>query len=258
MTESVSDILLARQRLFDSASRPIAASLGVHVLLVIALAVLPAAWFRSKPDLPTMTISLGAGTDGPVRKGELATGGRKVDTVVPPQKREPILPVAPPKALVPDPLAPATKTPPKTAAKPAPPPPITPTTKPATGAQLSKGSALVETGAKGTDIGLSSGGGGTNSPEMDFCCKEYFSQLKERVDEGWMRNQGLAGLVVVEFTIDRSGTVGDVKVTKHSGSDLLDFAAQRAVLSLQGRMGPLPAEYTGQRMIISLTFPYNR
>src|SRR4051812_42486322 len=106
MTESVSDILIARQREFDHAGRPIAASFGVHVLLVIGLAVLPAAWFRGKAPAPTMTISLGPGSAGPDRSGQTSTGGRNVEKVVPPEKHETIIPVTPPKSVTPDPVAP--------------------------------------------------------------------------------------------------------------------------------------------------------
>ncbi len=255
MTESVSDILMARQREFDPAGRPIAASFAVHALLVLGLAVLPAAWFRGRAELPTMTISLGPGTLGPERSGQTATGSRTVDQVVPPEKKEPILPVTPPKVVTPDPVAPVVKAPPKGADKPTP-SPAPPTTTPSTGAQLNKGSATVETGAKGSDIGLASGGGGNSNAEIDSCCKAFFSELKERVDERWLRNQSASGIVVVEFTIERDGAVVNPHVTTSSGTEALDIAALRAVLLV--RLSPLPGEYTGKRMIVSLRFPYNK
>jgi TonB family protein len=256
MTESVSDILVARQREFDHAGRPIAASFGVHVLLVIGLAVLPAAWFRGKAPAPTMTISLGPGSTGQDRSGQTSTGGRDVEKVVPPEKHETIVPVTPPKSVTPDPAAPVVKTPPKVADKPAAPNPVPSPPKQATGAQLNKGSALVETGAKGNEIGLASGGGGDNSTDIDSCCKAFFSELKERVDQRWQRNQGTSGVTIIEFTIERDGTVSASHVATSSGNDVLDLAAWSAVKSVQ--LSPIPDEYKGKRMTILLRFPYIR
>jgi len=256
MTESVSDILIARQREFDHAGRPIAASFGIHVLLVLGLAVLPAAWFRGKPPAPTMTISLGPGNAGPDRSGQTATGGRNVDKVVPPEKHEPIIPVTPPKSAVPDPAATVVKTPPKVSDKPPAPNPVPSPPKQATGAQLNKGSALVETGAKGNEIGLASGGGGNNTADFDSCCKEFFNQLRERVYDRWQSNQGVSGTTIVEFTVERDGTISESHVGTPSGNDVLDLVALSAVKSVH--LNPIPDEYKGKRMTILLRFTYNR
>jgi TonB family protein len=258
MTESVSDILVARQRLFENAGvgRPVAYSLGVHTLLIVALALLPGAWFRSKANVPTMVISLGAGSLGVKRSGQISTGGKKVDEVVEPKTHEPILPVAPPKAVTPDPAAPVVRVPPKTADKPATAPPTQAMSKPATGAKITPGSATVETGAKGLEIGLSSAGGGNNSAEMESCCTDYFNDMQSRIDAVWQRNQGAAGEVWVDFVIARDGTISGIHVSKSSGIDQLNLAAERAVTLL--KMGPLPDRYTGQRMFMTLKFPYIR
>ena len=256
MTESVSDILVARQREFDGVARPVAASLVVHGLLVVALAVLPAAWFQTHREVRTMTISLGAGSIGPKRTGELSTGGRRVDQVVEPKAREPIVPVTPPKTATPDPAATVIKTPPKPTDKSAPAPATPAAPKPSTGAKVAPGSALVETGAKGLEVGLASGGAGGNSAEMESCCKMYFSDLRDKIEAVWLRNQGATGIVAVDFVIERNGTITDVRISQSSGNDLLDTAAQRAVLLV--RLAPLPSEYTGQRMLMTLKFPYTR
>lgn len=256
MTESVSEILVARQREFDSVGRPVAFSLGVHVVLIAALALLPAAWFGTTKNMPTMTISLGAGSLGVKRTGMLSTGGRKVDEVVEP-KREPVIPVAPPKSVTPDPAAAVIKTPPKTSDKPvnsATPTPAVP--KPATGTKIAAGSALVETGAKGLEVGLSSSGGGNNSAEIDSCCAEYFQEMQNRVDALWVRNQNAVGEVSVDFVIEKDGRITDPKLSKRSGQDLLDLAALRAITLL--KMGQLPPKYTGQRMFMTLKFTYTR
>jgi TonB family protein len=257
MTESVSDILVARQRLFEhtGVGRPVAFSLGVHVVLIATLALLPAAWFKSKANVPTMVISLGAGSLGVKRSGQISTGGKKVDEVVEPKPREPIMPVTQPKTVTPDPAATVVKTPPKTSDKPPTTAPVAPP-KPATGAKITPGSATVETGAKGLEIGLSSSGGGNNSAEMNSCCTEYFNEMQSRIDAVWQRNQGAAGETWVDFTIARDGTITGVHVSKNSGNTLLDTAAQRAVLFL--KLGPLPDRYTGSQMIMTLKFNYIR
>lgn len=255
MTESVSDILVARQREFDSVGRPVAFSFGVHAVLIVGLAILPAAWFGTKKDMPTMTISLGAGSLGVKRTGMLSTGGKKVEEVVEP-KREPILPVAVPKAVTPDPAATVVKTPPKAADKPVTTPPTVAPAKPATGQKIAQGSALVETGAKGLEVGLSSSGGGNNSAEIDSCCTEYFQLMQSRIDALWVRNQNAVGEVSVDFVIDKSGKITDPKVSKPSEYELLNLAALRAITML--KMGPLPDKYTGQKMFMTLKFTYTR
>lgn len=255
MTESVSDILVARQRQFDSVGRPVAFSLGVHAALILGLVLLPSAWFAAKKDMPMMTISLGDGSLGVKRTGLLTTGGKRVDQVVEP-KREPIVPVAPPKSVTPAPAAAVVKTPPKASDKPVTTPATPAAPKPSTGKQIAAGSALVETGAKGLDVGLSSSGGGTNSAEIDSCCTEYFGEMVSRIDAAWVRNQGAVGEVTIDFVIEKDGKITGIKVGKTSGVDLLDFAAQRAVTQL--RMGRHPDKYTGQRMFMTLKFAYTR
>jgi TonB family protein len=256
MTESVSDILVARAHFDDGLKRPVMASLAVHVVIVVGLAVLPASWFAAKAPIKTISISLGSGALGPERKGLTATGGRKIDTVAEPVKKEPIVPVAPPKSVVPDPAAPVVKTPPKAATKPAPPPPIAPTSKPAVGAQISQGNSLVETGAKGLGVGLSSGGIGGIQTDADFCCREYLSEMMSAIAAVWQEKQGITADTTLDFTVEKNGTVTDVKVRQPSGYVQLDLAAQRALANV--RLFPLPDKFPGQRLLISLKFPYIR
>lgn len=255
MTESVSDILVARAQFDDGLKRPVMASFAIHVAVVAALAVLPATWFAAKEPVKTISISLGSGALGPERKGLTATGGRKVDAVAEP-KKEPIVPVAPPKSVVPDPTAPTVKTPPKAETKAAPPPPIAPSKKPAVGAEISPGKALVETGAKGLGVGLSSGGIGGLQTDADFCCREYLSEMMSAIAAVWQDKQGISGETTLDFTVQRDGRVTDVVVRQSSGYAGLDLAAQRAMALV--RLFPLPEKFPGQRLLVSLKFPYNR
>jgi TonB family protein len=254
MTESVSDILVARAQFDDGLKRPVLASVAIHVVIVVGLAVLPASWFAAKAPIKTISISLGSGALGPERKGLTATGGRKVDAVAEPTKKEPIVPVAPPKSVAPDPTAPTVKTPPKTATKPAPPPPIAPTTKPAVGAQISPGKSLVETGAKGLGVGLSSGGLGGSPTDADFCCKEYLSEMTSAIAAVWTDQLGMRGETIMDFTVTRDGKITDIKTRQTSGIPALDLAARRALE--YARLFPLPDKFPGERLLVTLRFPY--
>jgi TonB family protein len=256
LSETVSDILIARAQHADTIGRPVAVSLAVHAGLVVALAVLPAAWFAT-PKENTITISIGSGTVGPNRQGSTAVSGRRVDQAVEPPKREVVTPNVAPKAVTPDPVAPPVKTPPKPEVKtPAPPTAMLPTTKPATGAEVSKGNAVIETGAKGLGAGLASGGLGGVSADPNFCCKDYLAEMMAAIAARWRDRQGIAGTTVVEFTIQKDGSVTDVAVVQKSGVDLLDLVAKSAVTDL--KLLPIPDKYPGQRMFISLKFPYQR
>jgi TonB family protein len=57
----------------------------------------------------------------------------------------------------------------------------------------------------------------------------------------------------VSFTILANGSVEDVRVVQSSGASLLDFAAQRSVLSA-APFHPLPKEYGTNRYTIQAIF----
>jgi TonB family protein len=257
MHEGVSDILVARARELDGVARPVTASFAVHVALLATLALLPSAWFANKAPEKVMTISLGSGAEGPQITGMTAMGGKKVDTVVPPTKRpEPIVPVAQKSTAMVEP----TKTVPKPPTKPSTAPAAAQTsavTKPNPGAKITAGNALAATTAQGVGSGLSTGGIGGVQTDADFCCKEYLAEVITAIRKVWLQNQGAAGEVGVEFTIEKNGTLTGINIKKPSGNTLLDMASHRALITTN-RVGPLPEQYTGQRLIIVLTFTYQR
>lgn len=257
MHEGVSDILVARARELDGVSRPITASFVIHVALIVTVALLPSAWWASAPTEKPMTITLGSGAIGPEPTGMTAMGGKKVEEVAPTPKRpEPIVPTTQKSTAMVEPL----KTTPKPPAKPTAAPPAaqaTPVAKPTTGAKVSDGNAVAATSASGLGAGLSSGGIGGVQSDADFCCKDYLSAMLAAVDTVWQPNQGGArGENAVEFTIEKSGAITNVKLARPSGNPLLDLASQRALAI--ARFPPIPDKYPGQRMIIVLTFPYNK
>lgn len=246
-------------------------SVGVHVGIVLIVAVLPREWFAKPAPPPVMTISLG-GTPGPSSTGTVAIGGRTVEQVAPPPRRPETIqptPPAPPEAaptvrtLPPPPARPAetTQAPPKPTPERAPQTSrraTQPATRPpTTGRQITRGSTAVDTGATGQGIGLSFGGGrGGGATNLgDFCCPAYIGTLLERIQANWRANQPEArGTTRMKFVIRRDGRIEDIVVERSSGSERLDRVSRAALMDT--RLPPLPAAYTEDTLLIHLDFPY--
>jgi TonB family protein len=62
--------------------------------------------------------------------------------------------------------------------------------------------------------------------------------------------------VVLQFAVAPDGTITKVVYTTESGSKALDLAAVAAI-SMSNRLPPLPAGYTGERVVLQLNFVYN-
>jgi TonB family protein len=237
-------------------NRAIAWSFGVHVIVVLFVTFAPRDWFV-RPHAPEhlMTISLG-GTVGPRTTGTTSLGGRTVEQVAPPPKREqPVRPTpqeqAPPAVV---------RTPPPATKPAAPPKPVPPPTRPpVTGRQITQGNTAADTGATGIGVGLTTGGGGGGGEAdlKDFCCPDYLQTLKATITNNWQKNQPEQGLTILKFTIQRSGAITDIVVEQSSGSGLLDRIAKSAVLQSQNQLPPLPAAFTPGTLIIHLRFPFN-
>ncbi len=230
-------------------------SFAIHLGVVVALFVVPREWLsRSRERPPLMTITLG-GNSAVKTSGTSLIGGRTVEQAVPPPKRpEPIKP-APKPPPAPAVVKPTTPSPPARANTPKPEPPAV--RPPTTGPQVAKGSTPVDTGARGQGTGLKfdTGQGGGETNLNNFCCPQYLTDMLATIDSHWDRTQpGLRGTTVVRFEVLRNGAITSVTVSKPSGSDQLDRLARRALAN--SRLPPLPAEYTDERLIINLAFPY--
>jgi len=68
--------------------------------------------------------------------------------------------------------------------------------------------------------------------------------------------KGTVGRVAVGIVISRDGTVRDVWLAETSGNDSLDQAAVAAVQSSTPLVA-LPADFTGDRLVIRVRFFYN-
>ena len=231
-------------------------SFAIHAGVLLTLFLVPREWLSRRTEQPEMmTISLGGRAAQPTT-GTNPIGGRTIEQAAPPPKRpEPIRPT-PKQPPAPVPVKP-TPTPPARAStsKPTPPPAQRP---PVTGPQVTQGNSPVETGARGQGSGLTVQPGLGTGGETDlknFCCPEYLSLLVSEIESRWDRTTtGERGVTVIRFEVLRSGQIVDSTVTKTSGSDGLDRLARRALLN--ARLRPLPAEYTEDRLIIHLEFPY--
>jgi protein TonB len=101
-------------------------------------------------------------------------------------------------------------------------------------------------------------GGFAFDPEgADFT--HWINHLKTEVYNNWIMPTpalfGMRGHVDLEFTVERDGTVRDVRMLKSSGTPALDRAAQNALVG--SRPLPLPSDYAPQSLLLQVTFYYN-
>ncbi|HEY1215810.1 MAG TPA: TonB family protein, partial [Bryobacteraceae bacterium] len=64
------------------------------------------------------------------------------------------------------------------------------------------------------------------------------------------------GCTVMEFAIDRNGSIPKMVVADSSGSDPLDRAAA-AGLMMSNPLPPLPSDFRGMQMRLAFSFSYN-
>ncbi len=254
--DAVSEVLVARMAKSDGLTSMVGWSAMVHVGLVAAVAFVPGAWFGALEREPEviMQISLG-GPVGPVDGGLATLGGRTIQQLV--ETRKAVEQVRPPAAPTPAMIEP-TKAPPRKTT------PTRPDVKdprgatPTKGAEIQKGTAIAETGAKGQGFGLSSGAGGKGGylDVADFCCPGYLATMKDQITLNWSSKQGTVAETKMRFVIQRDGRIVEVSVEQSSGRADLDYLASRA-LQL-AKLPPLPAEFTGPALPVHLWFEYVR
>jgi TonB family protein len=257
MTETVTDIIVARSRQSDGLQTMWLWSTAGHIVLLAAL-LLTGGRVIEDPREPVMTISLG-GAPGPKTGGLTQAGARAVQEQAPPDAPpKPVLtPPAPtpPKMTLPDPQAK-----PRPQPKPTTAPPEANARKTNTGAQPTEGNARAETPViRGQGFGLSSAGGVGGPVQLDvanFCCPDYLAQLVTSIQRSWDQNQGVVGSTTVKFTIARDGTVQGAQVEIPSGFIALDNSALRAAQIT--RLPPLPAAFQNPTLTVHMRFDYHR
>ena len=257
MTEgTVTDIIVARSHISERLNAMIPWSIAAHLALFAFMIFMPASWRGAVDEGPrtVMTISLG-GAPGPRNGGLTSMGGRTVQAPPP----EPVKKVleTPPAAKTPEMALPtknARQVKPQTQEAPKEATARTPST-----GQPQEGSTRVDTGARGQGFGLTSGGGGGTGVTVDtanFCCPEYLSQMVTLIQRNWQSNQGVAGKIVMKFTITRAGTIENVQIEQPSGFLAHELAAQRALLLT--RLPELPLQYPNQTLGVHMIFEYQR
>ena len=261
MREAVSEILAERAQVAGGISRMVILSLIAHGLLLSTMILVPDLWRTDAPLNPNvMEISLG-GVEGPKTGGMTAPSARKVDEVGArdPRARPDIPPPPKPEMVEATPSSKVTAKP--TTAKPAETKPKETGKKAAVGAEVSRGTATVETKspAQVPFGGLSTGGGGFGGTTIDvknFCCPEYLQTMLTMIRANWQRNQGVSGNVTMSFVVQRDGRITDVKVLQ-SGGQFLDLVSQRALADTR-RIPALPREYPQNTLPVQLVFEYLR
>jgi protein TonB len=258
----VTDVLRDRMHEPAGLQRMVTLSVAVHVALVVALFLAPAAWGgrSTEPPATVMTITLGGGS-GPSNGGMTAIGGRPVQIATPlPAVKRPE-PVRPPAAKAPEMTLPAPK---PVKVSPAPDVHQAPEDArgrtPTRGPEAETGTAIAETGARGEGFGLSSGGGpgaGSTLDVANFCCPDYLVLMTERIKSAWSQNQGVAGQSVIKFTIQRDGRLTDATIEKSSGSPALDLTALRAIVVTK-QIPPLPGAFPNPTLTVHLNFAYQQ
>ena len=257
MQEAVSSILISRSREADGLSRMVSMSLGAHLAVLAAIAIVPAGWLTSEVARPerVTTISLGgvAGQD----VGGLTPIAQPTAQEVTADARNVVrTPAAAPEMKAPAPEA-------KPTPKPVPKPVDKSTTKkPSTGKEVQTGPARADTpNAAAVPFGglasSSAGGLGGVRIEGDFCCPEYIEAMKRAIYSNWNQRQGVAGYVEVRFVVRRDGMLTAVAVEKSSNNPLLDLESRRTVLATQ-QVPPLPQRYTNPTLTVILIFEYKR
>ncbi len=94
---------------------------------------------------------------------------------------------------------------------------------------------------------------------VDF--RPYLIQVLTAVKSNWMAvfpesaRLGLAGRVVIQFSIDRTGAIPKLVIAVPSGAGALDRAAVAGITA--SRFPPLPVAFRGSEIRVQLVFTYN-
>ncbi|MEM9535573.1 MAG: TonB family protein [Cyanobacteria bacterium P01_E01_bin.45] len=85
----------------------------------------------------------------------------------------------------------------------------------------------------------------------------YLARLQQRVERRWIPGQSnTSRRSVVTFTVNRNGSVSNVRLASSSGNQQTDSAALTAIQQASP-LEPLPAAFTGQSVDIHFTFDLN-
>jgi len=243
-------------------------SVVFHTLIVAAVIVA----FHERPSQPRVVVPVEAVTLVPFKTGPKGGGGGRPAPVSKPEAVA-AKPAVPPKA------SPHVKPPRQSKAKLAPPPELTPTpaiptpaaskAKPtasavASGCAAAPGDSGTGKGGQGGGRGTGSGGGmgpgqgpgsGSGSALQGYL-KEVRRLLEKHKDYPWMaRRRNIQGVVVVVFTLGPGGQIMAARVSRSSGQDLLDEAAQNTIRRV-GQFPPFPVELNRRQLTVEVPLSF--
>jgi TonB family protein len=125
------------------------------------------------------------------------------------------------------------------------------------------GQADLNTGYQDTSGAPSSGTASQNPAGGDFATRYgwYIAAAKRRIDPNWdrlsidasVRNSSVLHCAIF-FTINRDGSLKNVRIGESSGNLSWDNAGIRAILS-STPLPPLPSDYAGQSVSVTWDFP---
>ncbi len=114
----------------------------------------------------------------------------------------------------------------------------------------------------GTGGGGLGGGAGAGDPFglAGFPFQYYLQMISDKITANWFQalvDPGVGGLLQTQvyFRIYKNGSISDVKVDVSSGVEAFDLSARRAI-SAAAPFAPLPNEYDGQYLGITLVFEH--
>src|SRR5215467_2316017 len=117
--------------------------------------------------------------------------------------------------------------------------------------------AMFNSGAAKGGFGFTGGGG-------DFGSRFawYVRVVQQKVSENWLKYEvdpriGEAQRVYLTFSIARDGRPTDVEVEQSSGVPSLDQSAVRAIQRID-TFGPLPSDYSGNKVTVEFWFDFKR
>lgn len=91
---------------------------------------------------------------------------------------------------------------------------------------------------------------------------DYADHMVTKIRRHWYDNMpslirmGMKGVVTIQFTIQRSGTITDIRILKSSDIPPFDFAAKKAI-ELASPLRPLPADFPNRSERVTAQFYYN-
>ncbi|MCL4321823.1 MAG: energy transducer TonB [Deltaproteobacteria bacterium] len=115
-----------------------------------------------------------------------------------------------------------------------------------------------KSGIKNPSHGVKSATVNLNTTTIKYA--SYLLHVKNKIENVWeyparAQKRGISGLLVIEFSINRNGSIYRVKILRSSGKKMLDRAAVKAIYDA-ARYNPFPHYWTIKRLNIIGTFIY--